>query len=38
MQKNADTVKAFVTALNKGIDAHNANPEEAKVVLAKNTG
>lgn len=38
IQKNADIVKAFVTALNRGIDAHNANPEEAKVTLAKYTG
>jgi len=38
IQKNVETVKAFVTALNRGIDAHNANPEEAKVVLAKHTG
>jgi NitT/TauT family transport system substrate-binding protein len=38
VQKNADTVKAFVTALNRGIDAHNANPEQAKVTIAKHTG
>lgn len=38
IQKNVDTVKAFVTALNRGIDAHNTSPEEAKVVLAKHTG
>ena len=35
--KNASAVKAFVAALNRGIDAHNADPEEAKAVLAKNT-
>ena len=38
IQKNGDAVKAFVTALNRGIDAHNANPEEAKATIAKNTG
>ena len=38
VQKNADAVKAFVTALNRGIDAHNANPEEAKATTAKYTG
>lgn len=38
IQKNADAVKAFITALNRGIDAHNANPEEAKATIAKNTG
>ena len=38
IQKNVETVRGFVTALNRGIDAHNANPEEAKVVLAKHTG
>jgi NitT/TauT family transport system substrate-binding protein len=36
--KNAATVKAFVAAINRGIDAHNANPEEAKAVIAKHTG
>ena len=35
--RNSSTVKAFVSALNRGIDAHNADPEEAKAVLAKNT-
>lgn len=35
--KNASLVKGFVAALNRGIDAHNADPEEAKAVLAKNT-
>jgi NitT/TauT family transport system substrate-binding protein len=38
IQKNGDAVKAFITALNRGIDAHNANPEEAKATIAKNTG
>ncbi len=38
IQKNRDETKAFITALNRGIDAHNANPEEAKVTLAKYTG
>ncbi len=37
-QKNSDAVKAFITALGRGIDAHNANPEEAKATIAKNTG
>ena len=37
-QKNGDTVKAFITALGRGIDAHNANTEEAKATIAKNTG
>jgi NitT/TauT family transport system substrate-binding protein len=36
--RNASTVKAFVSALNRGIDAHNASPDEAKAVLAKHTG
>ena len=36
--KNVAPVKGFVVALNRGIDAHNANPEEAKAVLAKHTG
>lgn len=36
--KNVAVVKGFVAALNRGIDAHNANPEEAKAVLAKHTG
>ncbi|MEK7210118.1 MAG: ABC transporter substrate-binding protein [Candidatus Binatota bacterium] len=38
IQKNGEAVKAFITALNRGIDAHNANPEEAKATIAKNTG
>lgn len=37
-QKNGDAVKAFTTALGRGIDAHNANPKEAKATIAKNTG
>jgi NitT/TauT family transport system substrate-binding protein len=38
IQKNGDTVKAFITAINRGIDAHNASPEEAKATIAKHTG
>jgi NitT/TauT family transport system substrate-binding protein len=38
IQKNADAVKMFITAVGRGIDAHNANPEEAKAIIAKNTG
>jgi NitT/TauT family transport system substrate-binding protein len=38
IQKNVETVRAFVTALNRGIDAHNANPGEARAILAKYTG
>jgi NitT/TauT family transport system substrate-binding protein len=38
IQKNVDAVKGFVTALNRGIDAHNASPEEAKATIAKHTG
>lgn len=38
IQKNGETVKAFVAALNRGIDAHNVNPEEAKATIAKHTG
>jgi len=38
IQKNADAVKVFVAALNRGIDAHNANPEEARRTIAKHTG
>ena len=38
IDKNADAVKAFVTALNRGIDAHNANPDDAKTTIAKHTG
>ena len=36
--KNVSVVKSFVAALNRGIDAHNANPDEAKAVLARHTG
>jgi NitT/TauT family transport system substrate-binding protein len=36
--KNAAVVKSFVAALNRGIDAHNANPDEARAVLARHTG
>jgi len=38
IQKNEDTVKAFITAINRGIDSHNANPEAAKATIAKHTG
>ena len=38
IEKNQATVKSFVAAINRGIDAHNANPEEAKAVIAKHTG
>ena len=36
--KNVATVKSFVTAINRGIDAHNANLEEARAMIAKYTG
>jgi NitT/TauT family transport system substrate-binding protein len=38
IEKHRDAVKAFVTALNRGIDAHNASPEEARATIAKHTG
>ncbi|MBI3044355.1 MAG: ABC transporter substrate-binding protein [Betaproteobacteria bacterium] len=38
VSKNVPLVKAFVAALNRGIDAHNANLDEARAVLAKHTG
>jgi NitT/TauT family transport system substrate-binding protein len=38
IQKNGDTVKAFMTAINRGIDAHNADLEAAKATIAKYTG
>ena len=38
INKNAGLVKAFVASINRGIDAHNANLDEAKVTLAKHTG
>lgn len=31
-------MKAFVAAINRGIDAHNANVDEARAVIAKHTG
>jgi len=37
ISKNVSVVKGFVEALNRGIDAHNADPEEAKATLAKHT-
>ena len=36
--KNVELVKGFVAALNRGIDFHNANLDEAKATLAKHTG
>lgn len=36
--KNAGLVKGFVAAINRGIDLHNTNLEEAKATLAKHTG
>jgi len=38
IRKNADAVKAFITAYNRGIDAHNADVEKAKATIAKYTG
>jgi NitT/TauT family transport system substrate-binding protein len=38
IQKNTEAVKSFNAALNRGIDAHNANLEEAKAIIAKHTG
>ncbi|MGH7767081.1 MAG: ABC transporter substrate-binding protein, partial [Candidatus Binatia bacterium] len=38
IQKNPDAVKAFITAINRGIDTHNADPEAAKTTIAKSTG
>jgi len=38
IQKNGDTVKAFVAALHRGIDAHNADLEGARAIIAKYTG
>jgi NitT/TauT family transport system substrate-binding protein len=35
IQKNGDAVKAFVAGWNRGIDAHNANLEEARATIAK---
>lgn len=36
--ENERTVRAFVQAPHRGIDAHNANPDEARAVIAKYTG
>jgi len=36
--KHVEMVKSFVTAINRGIDAHNANLEEARALIAKYTG
>ena len=38
IRKNADAAKAFITAYNRGIDAHNADVEKAKTSIAKHTG
>jgi NitT/TauT family transport system substrate-binding protein len=38
INKNGALVKGFLAALNRGIDAHNANLDEAKATLAKHTG
>jgi NitT/TauT family transport system substrate-binding protein len=38
INKNVKAVQAFVTALNRGIEAHNADPDKAKVTIAKHTG
>lgn len=38
IEKNVPTAKAFVAAVNRGIDAHNANLAEARAVIAKHTG
>lgn len=38
IQKNGDVVKSFVAALHRGIDAHNADPEQAKAAVARYTG
>lgn len=38
IQKNGDAARAFATAWNRGVEAHNENPEEAKAVIAKATG
>ena len=38
IQKNEGIVKAFVGALHRGIDAHNADLEGAKTIIAKHTG
>jgi NitT/TauT family transport system substrate-binding protein len=35
IQKNAEAVKAFVAGWNRGIDAHNANLEDARATIAK---
>jgi NitT/TauT family transport system substrate-binding protein len=36
--KHVETVKSFVTAINRGIDAHNANLDDARAMIAKYTG
>ena len=38
IKKNAGATKAFVAAINRGIDAHNGDTEKAKVTIAKHTG
>ena len=38
IEKNVGLVRAFVTAVNRGIDTHNADLGEARAVIAKHTG
>jgi len=38
INKNAAMVRAFVTAISRGIDAHNASLDEARASLARHTG
>lgn len=38
IDKNVEVVQGFIGALNRGIDAHNADTERAKATIAKHTG
>lgn len=38
INKNVEVVRAFIGAINRGIDAHNADTERAKATIAKHTG
>jgi NitT/TauT family transport system substrate-binding protein len=38
IDKNVEVLRAFIGALNRGIDAHNADTERAKATIAKHTG
>ena len=38
IDRNVTAVRGFIAALNRGIDAHNANLDEAKATLARHTG